>query len=308
MKKHKSLLIKFAVILIIFLFVPKINHAHAQNTNQLIRVSPLIFNINLSPGKTYDYKVTVENLTNVPLPVKAYFENFRTTDEEGGYVFENKTPNPLIKWSSVNPQDMIINARERKIINLKIQIPNQVPFGGYYGVLFFEPIIGKQTNQKTLVSAKVGTLLLANIGTLTKPSAQILTFSLPKISESDQLPLVLRVQNNGLNHFSAKPILKIKPIIGSGQKIFLEEKFVFPGKTRRWENQVILDQKWRGIYKADLAVSTGKGEQIYETTYFISLPLTKGILLLISVSIILFIIFKRKNLRKSISILLKNKG
>ncbi len=303
-----SLFFSFILLSALILILPGLKPAQAQTGNQMLRISPLIFNINLSPGATYNYKVTIENLTSAPLPVKAYFENFRTTDEEGGYIFENKTANPLINWSSVNPKDMILNPKEKKTVDLKIQIPGKVPFGGYYGILFFEPIVGNRTNQKTLVSAKVGALLLANVGTLTKPSAQILDFSIPTLSESDNLPLLLRVQNNGLNHFSAKPILKIKPILGSEEKIFLEEKFVFPGKVRRWETSIDLNQKWRGIYKAELAISTGQGEQVYETKYFISLPISKSLLILLIISLTAFIILRRQRVMKALSILLKNKG
>jgi len=277
--------------------------------NEIIRVSPLIFNISLSPGKTYNYELTLENLIKSPLPVRARLENFTTTDEEGGYIFETTKPNPLLSWIKIDQTDMIIPEKSKKTVQIRVEIPQKVPVGGYYGVLFLEPLISQKTNNNALVSAKIGALFLANVGVSGKDTkAQILTFDLPFFSEEKTLPLLLRVQNNGLNHFSAKPTLYLKPLFGREQKIDIEEKFIFPGKARRWEENIQIPKKWQGIYRATIRVSTGQGKYLEQTSYLISLPISKGLVILLIISISIFIWRKNRQIIRAIKILLKGKA
>lgn len=275
--------------------------AFAQvNPSQIIKVSPSILNISLSPGNEYSYTVKVTNLTLVPLPVRAGFENFTTTDEEGGFVFESPTKNPMSSWVSLDTKDMIIPAGSERTVELNVKIPDKVPFGGYYMVLFFEPLLSAQQTGGANIAAKIGVLMLSNIGTTdSQANAKILTF--------EPNPFVLRVQNNGINHFSAKPFLKLKNILGSEKSIELEEKFVFPGKVRRWEKNVDLPKMPGGIYKANIVVATGEGKQINMDKYFVNLPVSKGLLIILTITIIIIIIAKRRNIRKALRVLVLNK-
>lgn len=305
---HKKIyfITSFILLSSILLILPLFTKTFAQKPEKLIEISPLIFNISLDPGRTYDYKLKVKNLTNSPLPVKAYFENFTSTGEDGGYVFENK-PNPLISWSSISPEDLIIPAKETRELNLKITIPNKVKLGGYYGVLFIEPLIDQKTNKNTLVSAKVGSLLLANVGVGDQVNAKIIEYKASTLSQNDEMSILLRVRNDGLNHFSAKPKITLDPIIGNKETVELEEKFVFPGKVRRWEQNIKIPNKWLGIYKAKISVSTGNGEQIHDERIFISFPISKAIVILITISVIIFIIIKRNRVKKAIRVFTENK-
>ena len=305
---NKFLTFSFIICSTLCLVVPKTEAAQTKKADYILRVSPLIFNITLDPGKVYNYKIEVENLTSTPLPVKAYFENFTTTDEEGGYSFEDNTPNPLISWSSISKDELLIPAKSKESEELTVKIPSKVPFGGYYGVLFFEPLLSQNLSDSTVISAKIGTLLLANIGVSEKNSnGKILDFSTNSINQEESVPYLLRVQNNGLNHFSAKPILTIKPLFGKEQRIDLEEKFVFPGKVRRWEDSITLNDKWRGIYKATMSVSLGNGKQIVKQNYFLSFPISNSIIIVIIVSIFAFILTRRRRVKKALKILVKNK-
>lgn len=295
------------ILIFLFLFASGyLNTALAQNPNEIIKISPLIFNIELSPGKTYHYKLTIENLTKAPLPVRASLENFATTDEEGGYNFQNNKPNPLLSWIKLSQNEMLLPARSKQTINVTVSIPQKVSLGGYYGILFLEPLVSQKTINGNLISAKVGTLFLANIGVTAKDTkAEVLTLNLPLITENHSLPLLLRVQNNGLNHFSAKPTLELKPLFGKKETIDIEEKFVFPGKVRRWEQDLSLKNKWRGIYKATLRVSTGEGKYIEKSSYVISFPVSKVLLIFFIITICIFILTRKQRVSKAIRILLK---
>lgn len=289
------------------------NTAQAQTnqTAQVLRVSPIIINVPLSPGTTEIHEITIENLTDNPLPLRASLSDFQTTGEEGGYVFAETHTNPLLSWITLSDTDMILNPREQKTVLATIATPESIPLGGYYGMVFFEVIPQTGIIQTTQIVPKIGVLMLSNVG-VPDPNAkkaEILTFTTGTFHQNNQIPLLLRVKNVSLHYFTAKPILTISPVVrlpgSTDDTHYLEEKIVFQGNVRRWEQNIPLKDAGPNIYKASLKVSTGNGQVVTQEHYFVLLPLletTIGALILIT---LLFIIRKRKRFGKAIKALIK---
>ena len=282
--------------------------AYAQEQTQ--RVSPVIINLSLSPGKTHTHEVTVENLTSSPMPLRATLNDFITSGEEGGYIFEDSKSNPLLSWITLNENEFLLNPKEKKTLQLTITTPKSIPVGGYYGVLFFEPVLMNTPTETTRVSAKVGVLMLANIG-VPDPNAnraEILDFTLPFWNNENPVPLLLRVKNTALNFFTAKPTIVVSPIIPvDGSKLItLEEKIIFPGGVRRWTEDTTIQDLSPNIYKAALSVSSGNGQTVTSERYFVVFPFAHVLGILIVCVVLLFIILKRKRFGKAINALIRS--
>jgi len=305
--KQLQLLILFVVT---FFFVGK-NAPAVYAEQQTLRVSPVIINIDLSPGKTSSHDATIENLTNSPIPLRASLNDFLTSGEEGGYIFEDSKENPLLSWITLSESNFILNPREKKKIHLVIKTPQTIPVGGYYGILFFEPVLQNTATAATQISSKIGILMLANIG-IQDPNAkqtEILAFTPSQISQDGTVPFVLRVKNIALNFFTAKPILTVSPLLSfsnSTKPQYLEEKIIFPGKVRRWTQDTTIQNLSPNIYKAHLIVSTGNGQSESQDQYFIVFPYMQVLLLLSIVIIVLFLFAKRKRLKATLTALLSN--
>ena len=273
----------------------------AYAAQQTLRVSPVIINVNLSPNKTTTNEVRIENLTNTPLPLKATLNDFVTGGEEGGYVFEDTKTNPLLSWTKLSDDTFILNPKEKKKILMTVKTPTTIPVGGYYGVLFFQPVLQTASAQATQVSTKVGILMLANLGVPDDghQKADILTFTPKQLSQDGTVPFLLRVQNTSLNFFTAKPILTINPVLPFSQvekPVYLEEKLIFPDKVRRWtEDQTIHDLS-PNIYKVHLSVSTGNGQMGTTDRYFVVFPVVKALIILMIILLIIFLTIKRNRL------------
>ncbi len=309
--KYKISLIfslSFLSFIFYFLYLPlQISAQENQNQTQILRVSPVIINVTLSPSKTYRHEITLENLTSAPLPVRAVFSDFEPATEDGGYVFSETRTNPLLSWTLLDKQEILLPAKSKERITLTITTPQSIPLGGYYGILFFEPVLRNNT-EATNIATRVGILLLADIG-LPDPKAkkaEILTFSLRRVIEPwKPLPVLLRVKNISLNFFTAKPILTLKPLVGAEKKIFPEEKVVFPGKVRRWQQDIALESLPSGFYNATIAVSTGNGQLVTRETTLLVFPYRMAILLLLLLLLTLFVLLRRKQLKKAVIVLLK---
>ncbi len=305
MSKYIKIILNIALITGFFLTSAIKTAAQQPNVKPFMKVSPVILNISLVPGKEYHYVVTVENLLDSPLPLRATFEDFQTEDEEGGYVFTQKATSPLLSWITLDKSDLIIPAHAKETVSLNLTIPKTIKVGGYYGILFFQPVISNQQAQIPL-SSKVGVLMLANVGVPSQNpiKGQIVEFSFDKfLYQKGPLSYLFRFRNTELNFYSAKPFLTLKPFIGKEQKFSLEEKFVFPGKTRRWEGAVELPNYWHGFYKATLAVSTGQGKQVIEESYLVALPYTAILVIGVSLCLLYFMITKKKRVQKALKIL-----
>jgi len=303
--------IKFQILislLLLSLFSPLPVHAAGQS----LRVSPVIINVGLSPDKTYTHDVTIENLTDVPMPLKASFNDFITTGEEGGYVFQDTKTNPLLSWSKLSETEFILGPKEKKKLQLTIHTPQEIPLGGYYGVLFFEPVVQHSNTAVTTINSKVGILLLANVGVPDPKAkkAEIETFSTGMVSADGSLPFTLRVKNIALNFFTAKPIMSITPLINltgedTEKRIVLEDKLIFPGLIRRWEQDRVVEHLSPNIYTVTMAVSAGDGQFVTAKTHVLVFPFVKAILLALVIVVIVFLIAKRKRLKKALVALVK---
>lgn len=294
----------FCVVFLHFaLCILRLSPAFAQPPSQTLRISPVIITIPLSPGKTHKQEVTVENLSDQPMPLRAHFSDFEQSSEDGGYVLQETLTNPLLSWTTLDQTDLLIAPKEKKAITISIKTPRSVPVGGYFAMLFFEPVIPK-TNTATLVQTRIGVLLLGSIGVpdAAAKKADILDFSFGTLQETTQAPLLLRVRNTSLHHFTGKPIVTIEPLFGTPSKVILDDKFVFPGKVRRWEQTMAMPSS-PNIYRVKLAFSTGEGKLTYAKTHLILFPYTKTLVLLLVVGMIVFLIVKRKRIKHAIQIL-----
>jgi hypothetical protein len=117
------------------------------------------------------------------------------------------------------------------------------------------------------------------------------------------MPLLLRVKNTSLNFFTAKPIIRIKPLIGESYTQFLEEKIIFPAKIRRWENVIRLEHVGIGIYTITMQVSTGNGKSIQTERMLIIFPWVPVLVTLLMCIIILWSVRNIQRIKKAVTIL-----
>ncbi len=312
-KQWVKIYLIFFIILFLsaFQMIPPV-YAETNTSPQSFNVSPAIINVPLSPGKKYSYAITITNLSNKPLLLQASLKDFQTTGEEGDYLLEDTHTNPLLSWLTLSKDTLILNPHEKKKINLMINTPKNIPLGGYYGILFFEPVLQNMDSGKTRIIPQVGILLLANIG-VPDPNAKqadILTFTTGLFHQTNSFPLLLRVKNISLHFFTAKPILTISPLISFKptpvSPMYLDDRIIFQDKVRRWEEMITLPDNHPNIYKVNLAVSTGNGNYSTESTYLVVFPFANALLLLLLCIVIAFLIKRRKRLKGAFKALFHN--
>lgn len=302
----QNILFKLSIYILISLISIRLSTSpvFAQgNTTKIMRISPVVLRVILDPGTKQTYKIKVENLLDNPLPINVSIEGFDTSDEEGGIRTPNQEISPLASWIKLNTSDVIIPAKNTYEFEAEVLVPEKVPLGGYFAMIFFSPVLPSKT-----VAAKVGVVMLANIGVAfdLKNNGEIVKFSFDKnLYQESPVSTIIRVKNTSLNYFTAKPTLSIKPFFGKSQIFELEEKTILPGNTRRWEKVYDLGNLYHAIYKADLAVSLEKGDFIYSQTYFFGFPLTKAVAVTLTIGLIIYGLVFRKRVAKALRLILQ---
>ncbi len=205
--------------------------------------------------------------------------------------------------------DTIIPANSSEKFLVTINVPSEVPFGGYYAIIFFTPLITPlESADNSQINAKIGALALANIGTTAIQSqAEILDFSLnKKFFQNDSPKVTLRLKNTGLNFFTAQPQLSIKPFFGKTENLDFEEKTVLPGKVRRWEKNLDLKNHTGVFYTISLKTSLGNDQKITSSSYFFGFPIKQLSIYTASFILTFYLLRHFKRVIKAIKLLFKS--
>lgn len=278
----------------------------SRTSRQILRISPFQFNVKLSPNKISEHTITVENLTNAPLPLVIERDGFSLSDTDLSNIeWGAEDDRSISSWISIDESDHILAPLESRIVRFRMTTPETIPLGGYYGMLVVRPLASPLAqNTSSLLETSIMIPILANIGTGLWDTyrATITEFYIPFIITNPQEEsYVFRVHNRDSFFFQAKPIIEIYPIQGDAYYHFPEERFMFPGKQREWRGSLshIPESFFSGLYRAQLRVSVGNGNQITASQWFFlikshQLPYTVlfGLLSVTIISIAGFLLIK----------------
>jgi hypothetical protein len=301
----KKVIISLFSVFILFIYPPSASAQNEQYFEQVIKVSPVILNLSLDPGTTQNFPVTVDNLTDQPLPMRVIVSGFDSNDEDHGIkISETMQTSPLQQWIEVDQKEAVIQPKDSRIFNITVNVPKRVDLGGYYAMIFFAPLV---INNEMPVNARVGVLALVNLGADDDINNKIFIeqyrFS-NLIMENPPLDVLVRVKNTSLNYATIKPVLTIKSVFGPVFEYEMEDKVILPGKIRRWQKSYHPENLNPGIYLSKLSVSTGKGEQINASTHFIVFPWKKALIIGLPTILLLLTIIYRNRVRKALKLLM----
>lgn len=295
---------KKIIFFLLFLTVSSLAAPVQAQLSSALSVSPVIYNISLSPGKVYRYSLKVKNGLDAPVPVAVELQNLDVSQRDE----TDSALRSIVPWVTLPDRDMIIDGKSERTIDFTVKVPDRVPLGGYYGMVYLHPFSRTPVADTADIGSKIGILLLGSVGVQELPLNKIELQS-PGMTRffnsSNEVILDFAVKNTALNHFSAKPFLRIRPLFGPSQDIALEEKIIFPGRTRNWSTPVTLSSYPNLWYRADLVVSVGGGQQKKASVPFIAFPLSELFLFIIAALAVTMVMRNRKRFRRFIRVLLK---
>jgi hypothetical protein len=293
------------------MFLAGLNFSFAGNShaaNQSVRVSPIISDLQLIPGKTTTINLNIENLSNAPLGIHMEISGL---DETNQNIFTDQHASLLVKWTDIPTRDIILDPLSQKTVMVNITPPKDAKQNGYYETVFLTPITSSQKESTTpVVLTRIGAIVLGTIGKLNFDDLAkkvAITEFRPEKYISEKSPVIsFSVANKYFTHFTAKPFLTVYPLFGHERTTLLEEKHVLPGGSKNWQFQADFGKNI--FYKIKLAVSVGNGSQIFAETWAVVLPNYKYIFAFIILLLIAGLaVFARSRIKRAAMILIGRK-
>jgi len=299
----KVFFLKVGVVAIFLLFVVTLivpNLSSAADSG--IQISPLTYNLEVSPGESEDISIKVTNLNDEDLSYVIEIENFNNVSDEGAPSFSNQDTDAditsLKDWIVVNPtsdKEGIIKPRESKDISFSINIPKGAEAGGHYAAVFAKEV--KKTDEgKTQigVSSRVGTLVLVSIPGNVVKSAEISEFNPKKIVWAGPVDLSMKVRNTGTVHYDSQGTVEIKSLIGNTSEVDMGTHTIIPKNERLYTGG--WSQKYPfGRYILAAKAVDGNGDIVSTSRIVWAIPLIIVIPVLVGLIILIWVImyFKR---------------
>lgn len=279
---------------------------NAQGGGQGLEISPPLLDLKADPGQTIKSEIRVRNVTKDTLVVKAQFEDFVASGEDGQPKIllnpDEKSPYSIKDWLGAT-ETVTLAPEQRETIPITINVPQDASPGGHYGVVRFTGAPPELEGTGVSLSASVGTLILVNVSGDVKESASIEELFVSKdgkrasLFEYGPLDFTLRIENDGNIHLQPKGTIQVTNMFGKTvylSQLNQDSRNVLPGSIRKFE-QSMGNKLLFGPYKLKADVVYGSNSQITsDTVTFWVIPYKIILGILLTILIVVFI-FRRYN-------------
>lgn len=275
-----------------------------------VQVSPIRFDWDMNDGDERTGFINLKNYSKEDYEVAVEIEDFYVTDDatEARFFVPNKD-HPLYAYDVINwidmPKNLTLSPGEGRDISFQVKVPEGTPTGGYYGAIFFKTSPkGADQNQGTdsriIVHQRVGVLLVTAVKG-DQPiirSGKLQKFEpARKIFWSQPASIISEILNSGNLHYKAVGNIDIYKFGKKMESLPVDQRVIYPGKFRRYENNWIFSNWAYGYYKAKLDLISEDGQiKIAGETSFWVIPwkTTVAIIILLVIIYLIYRIFTKK--------------
>ncbi|MBR3230698.1 hypothetical protein IKF73_01560 [Candidatus Saccharibacteria bacterium] len=330
MKKIIARVLSLGMVLVGSLGLVCAPKTFADESGTSISLSPTSKIFQLASGSVYDSTFTVSNDGSSDIKIEVYAApySYVYSDEENLYQlgFNNETNfTQIVRWISF--KDVNGNYTEKAFFTIKpasaleisyrVTTPSSIPSGGQYAVIFAHTlsdavstnairteaspgmvVYGRSLEGETSVAAEISDLEIRR--SITEPAR-----AGKEATTRNSINALARIKNTGNVDFSAVGILKVQPIIGSGEYETPSDSGV--GRLSVIpEAELILSDEWAetptfGIYKATWTIVAAGRTEVVERIIFLipTWVIILSIIFLTFVAIWIIIVVRKRKERRS---------
>lgn len=314
-RKNISLLTRLGVISIAmfsvftyFLFYSNQKLVHAEEVTEKpamrIQVSPTDNRVSLNKGETTEYFFNVDNTGTEPYNFKVYVTPYSVTNEKYSPNFSNETSHTMVRrWIDfkndageyVKENTYSVEPGQRKEVHYRIVVPEDIPGGGQYAMIFIEALPKNDNNTGGIRTiSRLGYRIFGRTNGETKEAAEIISHDMDSFYTSGKVKTTGVVKNDGNADFNAIFKFKVEKIFGG--TVFEDSKGydVLPETTRNIE-MVWEDTPAFGIYRITSTMSVlDQTRSVTKIVLIIPVFMIVILLMLLTITIAWFIILYRK--------------
>lgn len=304
--KNVRIAVTCLIILLLGFFIDK----KAYATNAVMKISPVATSVYIKAGNTQNYQFTIENVGEEAYKFKTYTAPYSVTNEDYDADITTETNySQITRWISfqddsgsfVKEPIFKLEPGEKKTIIYRISVPDDIPEGGQYCVIFAESINEKENNKDNVSvgiesRSRVSLIVLGHGDGDTNNIAEITDFSLTGFFTTKKIEGIVKVKNSGNTDFTAIYALNIKSIFGKTLYSTTDNFVVLPQTERRFQT-AWSDTPICGVYRVSFKVTALDKTEEQKRLIFIMPSFMIVIMLLLLTSIVVWatmVIRKRK--------------
>ncbi len=289
-------------------------------TANTLKISPVRSDIEVEKGKSHTVEVTVSNLTDADMVVRAIANDFIAGDERGTPALildaDKYAPTHSLKRFMKPISDVKIPANKAKTIDVTITVPKDAQSGGYFGAVRFAPTDPTDGGQVNLNASAASIILLSVPG----PATEKLTMTDFAVQQGGKTGTFFQSANDlqATVRFESKSSVQVAPFgkisVKQGDKVVYEYDFnpenpremVLPDSARRWDIPLKSIDSF-GHYTVHATMTYGKANQTIETSTsfwvvpWIVIAIAVGAVLLL-VGAVIFVIFAIRRRRRKVQL------
>lgn len=280
----------------------------AQNSPALT-LSPSLFEISTEATKEYTKVITVSNTSELILPVNIEISDYRIDADGIPDYSEDETTWSARNWTKAEPADIILEPGESNDITLTIAVPELAEPGSHFITVFFQPVLppdffeGEAAQVVPFIGA-VGSIDVVNDDFISPDDYLELNDFQPN-REAPEINFSSEVKNNDVYFHRIEGTVSFTNLFNNKVKEIPVENITILPRSSRKLKQILDTRIFPGRYKVDIFV-TDLEEEVSDTTVLWIYPtiLEAGGTVL-GISLLVFLILKRKNISKAIRVLSK---
>ena len=310
MKKIFALIV--LTLSLVGVLLTKTNDTYAEAA--AVKISPVANAIQIKAGQSQNYQFTLENMSAKDYSFKLYTAPYNVINEDYDADFTNETNyNQITRWvtfeddtgSFVKNPTYKIKAGEKRTIIYRVSVPDDIPGGGQYCVIFAESV-DDETFSGTGTSAGIGSvsrvslILLGHGDGETRDTAEITDFSLTGMFTASNIDAMAKVKNTGNTDFLAVYDMTVKSIFGTPIYTNSDNFIVLPGTERKFTTSWA-EAPLFGVFNVSFSVSAIDQSQ-EESHIILILPgfvVVIALLLLTSIVVWTIILIRKRKERSS---------
>jgi hypothetical protein len=252
----------------------------AQPVVKMAAMPPRVEDLQAAPGEVVTRQIKVRNLGDQEMVIETKLNDFVVQDDQGTPVMLEQKSTPednrwaLSQWVNVTPTRFVLKPGEIQKLDLVIVVPENANPGGHYAAVVYQPAEDATLgNTGSKVNPSVASLLYLTVEGDIKEDANVSRFEVPGFSEFGPINFNTEIENLSEVHIKPQAQIKVYNLLNqTATTLDLEEKNIFPGRARQFENT--WNKKWLfGRFKAQLSGSYGAtGQALLATAYFWVIP------------------------------------
>jgi hypothetical protein len=250
------------------------------------------------PGESVSSSFPFWNGTDEFLPVHLETADFAPQDEEGHVAVGAKIPegNSIKEWIHPELNDFAVAPTTEFDMRFRVDIPATADPGTHYGVLLVSTApVGKAGGAATQV--KIGPIILVRVLGDVKEKLTLESLSVPRFIQEPPVAIEARFRNEGTVHVAPNGDIEVRNMFGALVATgTLPVRNVLPGAIRKVEASVG-EGFWLGPYTIVLRAKYGDaGQELSSQAKIWIVPWrTQGWKVLLGISVLAFVIWKRRN-------------